>query len=65
MDLSLYHEYGSFRILPISQTPSAQLAAAFPLSWSQFQFYLPSKEVLKTRLMEWAEAALQSESGGR
>jgi hypothetical protein len=34
----------------ISQTPSAQLAAAFPM---------------KKRLIEWAEAALQSESGGR
>ncbi len=34
----------------ISQTSSAKLAAAFPM---------------KKRLMEWAEAALQSESGGR
>jgi hypothetical protein len=34
----------------ITQTPSAQLAAAFPL---------------KKRLMEWAEAALQGESGER
>ncbi len=31
----------------------------------QYQLYLPSKEDLKKRLMEWAEAALQSESGGR
>ena len=32
---------------------------------SQHQLYLPSKEDLKKRLMEWAEEALQSESGGR
>jgi predicted nuclease of restriction endonuclease-like (RecB) superfamily len=31
----------------------------------QYQLYLPSKEDLKKRLMEWAEAALQSESGRR
>jgi predicted nuclease of restriction endonuclease-like (RecB) superfamily len=31
----------------------------------EYQLYLPSKEDLKKRLMEWAEAALQSESGGR
>ena len=30
---------------------------------SQYQLYLPSKEDLKKRLMEWAEAALQSKSG--
>jgi hypothetical protein len=34
----------------ISQTPSAKSAATFPL---------------RKRLMEWGEAALQSESGGR
>ena len=34
----------------IAQTPSAKSAATFPL---------------KKRLMEWGEAALQSESGGR
>ena len=32
---------------------------------SQHQFYLPSKEDLKKKLMEWAETALQNESGGR
>jgi hypothetical protein len=32
---------------------------------SQYQLYLPSKEDLKKRLMKWAEAALQSESGRR
>lgn len=36
--------------LNIAQTPSAQSAATFSL---------------KKRLMEWAEAALQSKSGGR
>jgi len=47
------------------QMPSAQLAIAFPLSWSQYQLYLSSKEDLKKRLMEWAEAAQQSKSGER
>jgi hypothetical protein len=33
---------------------------------SQYQLYLPSKEDLKKRLMEWAiEAESQGESGGR
>lgn len=32
---------------------------------SQYQLYLPSKEDLKKRLMEWAEAAVQNKSGGR
>jgi predicted nuclease of restriction endonuclease-like (RecB) superfamily len=31
----------------------------------EYQLYLPSKEDLKKRLMEWAEAAEQSKSGGR
>ena len=31
----------------------------------EYQLYLPSKEDLKKRLIEWAEAALQSKSGGR
>ena len=31
----------------------------------EYQLYLPSKEDLKKRLMEWAEAQLQSESGER
>ena len=31
----------------------------------EYQLYLPSKEDLKKRLMEWAEAAMQSKSGGR
>ncbi len=30
---------------------------------SEYQLYLPSKEDLKKRLMEWGEAALQRESG--
>jgi hypothetical protein len=29
----------------------------------EYQLYLPSKEDLKKRLMEWAEAAQQSKSG--
>jgi predicted nuclease of restriction endonuclease-like (RecB) superfamily len=31
----------------------------------EYQLYLPSKEDLKKRLMEWAEAAVQNKSGGR
>ena len=31
---------------------------------SQYQLYLPSKEDLKKRLMEWTGAAMQSELGG-
>jgi predicted nuclease of restriction endonuclease-like (RecB) superfamily len=31
----------------------------------EYQLYLPSKEDLKKRLMEWAEAAEQNKSGGR
>jgi len=31
----------------------------------EYQLYLSFKEDLKKRLMEWAEAALQGESGGR
>lgn len=31
----------------------------------EYQLYLPSKEDLKKRLMEWAEAALQNKSVGR
>ena len=30
---------------------------------SQYQLYLPSKEDLKQRLMEWAEEAEQNKSG--
>ena len=40
----------SEHVLNIAQTPSAQSAATFPL---------------KKRLMEWAETALQNESGRR
>jgi len=32
---------------------------------SQYQLYLPSKEDLKKRLMEWADAAVQNKSGVR
>ena len=32
---------------------------------SQYQLYLSSKEDLKKRLMEWADAAVQNKSGGR
>jgi len=31
----------------------------------EYQLYLPSKEDLKKRLMEWAEAAMQSKSGDK
>jgi hypothetical protein len=44
-----YLEYYD-RLAQIPQMPSGELVAAF---------------LLKKRLMEWAEAALQSESGGR
>jgi hypothetical protein len=30
-----------------------------------YQIYLPSKEDLKKRLMEWAEKAVQSKSGDK
>jgi len=32
---------------------------------SEYQLYLPSKEDLKKRLMEWGEAALQNKSGDK
>ena len=66
-----YLEYRDYDAVLISQTPSGKSQVSSPISTSEHPFNIsqtPSAQLvaafpMKKRLMEWGEAALQSELG--
>ncbi len=67
--VKLDHEHSTVGIVLCKKKHDALVELTLPedanIYASQYQLYLPSKEDLKKRLMEWAEAALQGKSGER